>query len=224
MREPGDGRRPVTVWDLPTRLFHWTLAAVLVGSYLTGEDGPIEVHSLLGYGVLALLLFRLAWGFAGSETARFAAFVRAPGAAFAHLRALMAPGPLHADAGHNPLGAYAVLALLGLVAVQVVTGLFLTDDETFWAPLNGYASEETIKLLEEIHEVNVNLLIALVAVHVAAVLWYALAKRLDLVRPMVTGRALLPAGARAPALASPLRALALALAAAGAVWALVTYA
>ena len=223
MPAPGGGR-PVTVWDLPTRLFHWTLAAVLVASYFTGEEGPIEIHSLLGYGVLALLLFRLAWGLAGSETARFAAFVRAPGAAFAHLRALMAPGPLHAEPGHNPLGGYAVIALLALVAVQAATGLFLTDDETFWAPLNDYVSEDTVKLLKDIHEINVKLLIALVAVHVAAIAWYRLGKGRDLIRPMLTGRAELPPGARAPALAPLPLALALAAVSAAAIWALVTYA
>ena len=223
MPGPG-GTRRVTIWDLPTRLFHWLLAGVLVASYLTGEDGPVEIHAQLGYVVLGLLLFRLAWGLVGSETARFASFVRAPGAAFAHLRGLMAPGPLAAEAGHNPLGGYAVIALLALVAVQVGTGLFLDDDETFWAPLNGMVSADTVKILKEIHEINVNLLIGMVAVHVAAILWYAFAKRRDLVRPMVTGRADLPARAHAPALAPLPRALALAAAAGAAVWALVTYA
>lgn len=219
-----DRARPVTVWDLPTRLFHWLLAGVLVASYLTGEDGPVEIHARLGYAVLALLLFRLAWGLAGSETARFAAFVRAPGAAFAHLRGLLAPGPLAAEAGHNPLGGYAVVALLALVAVQAGTGLFLDDDETFWAPLNAYVSADTVKLLKEVHEINVKLLIGLVAVHVAAIAWYRLGKGRDLIRPMLTGRAELPPGARAPALAPLPLALAFAAASAAAVWALVTYA
>ena len=97
-------RRRVLVWDLPTRLFHWILVASVAGCWWTGERGDMETHALLGYVVLALLLFRLAWGLVGSETARFTSFLRGPSAAIGHVRHFLSPGPLEGEAGHNPVG------------------------------------------------------------------------------------------------------------------------
>jgi cytochrome b len=216
--------RGTLVWDLPTRLFHWTLVLAVAGCWWTGERGPSEIHALLGYAVLALLLFRLAWGLAGSETARFAAFVRRPGAAFAHLRHLFGRARLEQTVGHNPAGGYAVIALLLALAVAAVSGLFLYDDEIYWAPLNAWVSEEAAASLGRIHHLAFDVLLVLAAVHVAAVILYYLVKGLDLVRPMLSGRAELPRGARAPRIASPLLALVLAGAAVVLVWALVALA
>jgi cytochrome b len=126
--------RRVLVWDLPTRLFHWTLVAAVAGCWWTGERGPMETHALLGYVVLALLLFRLAWGLVGSETARFSSFLRGPGAALTHARHFLRRGPLEAEAGHNPIGGYSVLLLLLLLIVQAVSGLFLYDEEIIGLP------------------------------------------------------------------------------------------
>jgi cytochrome b len=179
-------------------LFHWVLVLAIAGCWWTGERGPMETHALLGYAVLALLLFRLAWGLAGSETARFASFVRGPAAAAAHLRHFFRRGALDRPVGHNPIGGYSVLLLLLVLVVQAVTGLFLYDEEIFWAPLNSWVSEETAQYLGWLHHVTFDLLLVLVGIHVAAVILYLAVKRLDLIRPMLTGRAELPEGAAAP--------------------------
>jgi cytochrome b len=215
--------RGALVWDLPTRLFHWSLVVAVAGCWWTGERGPIELHALFGYGVLALLLFRILWGVAGSETARFASFVRGPSAAVGHVRHLLRPGPLDHPVGHNPVGAWSVVLLLLVLLALAVSGLFLYDDEIFWAPLNAWVSEGTEDLLGRLHHQAFDLLLVLVALHVAAILFYRLVKRADLLGPMVTGRAALPDGAAAPRMAGLPLALALAAVAAVAVWALVTY-
>jgi cytochrome b len=184
----------------------------------------METHALFGYAVLALLLFRLAWGLVGSETARFASFVRGPGAALAHLRSLFRRGAAERHVGHNEAGGYAVLALLLLLIVQAVSGLFLYDEEIYWAPLNAWVSEETAQFLGWLHDVTFDLLLVLIAIHVAAVILYLLVKRLDLIRPMLGGRIALPQAARAPRIAPLPLAFGLAIAAALAVWALVAFA
>ncbi len=196
----------------------------IAGSWWTGENDESETHALIGYTVLALLLFRLAWGLIGSETARFSSFIRPPGEAIRHLRHLTRPGRLDRPMGHNALGGYAVAALLLSLAVQVGTGLFLYDEEYFWAPLNGWVSEDTAETLADVHEANFKLLLALVGVHVAAVIFYGLAKGLDLVRPMLSGKAEFPPGTRPPRIASLPLALATAAVAGLLVWSLVSFA
>ncbi len=212
--------RRVKVWDLPTRLFHWGLVVALAGSWWTAENDDLETHILFGYAALALVIFRLVWGVVGSETARFSAFVRGPGAAIAHLRELAAPGPLHRHAGHNALGAYAVLLLLALVLVQTVTGLFSSGGDIFLVagPLNDLVDTATEGWMETVHEVTFDLILIASAVHVAAILLYAVAKRLDLIGPMMTGSARLPESEAAPRLASPVFGLLLMAGAAGLVW------
>ena len=174
--------------------------------------------------VLALLLFRLGWGLVGSETARFSAFVRGPRAALAHLSRLARRGPIDHPVGHNPAGGWAVILLLAALVLVSVSGLFLYDDEIYWAPLNGWVSEETAETLNRVHRQGFDLLLVLVAVHVVAVLFYLLVKRLDLIRPMLTGRADMPASVAPPRIASTLLATILAVLAALLIWALVGYA
>ena len=216
-------RRSVLVWDLPTRLFHWLLVLAVAGCWWTGERGPVETHTLLGYFVLALLLFRLAWGLVGSETARFSSFVRGPAAALGHVRDLLRPGPLEHGAGHNPLGGWSVLLLLLVLLLVSVTGLFLYDDEIYWAPLNAWVSEGTENRLDRLHHLGFDVLLILIAVHVAAILLYWTIKRSNLVGPMVTGRAELARETAQPRTAGLTLALVIAALAAAAVWALVTY-
>jgi cytochrome b len=204
-------------------LFHWLLVVAVAGAWWTGERKQMETHALLGYFVLALLLFRIAWGLVGSETARFASFLRGPGAALAHVRHFLRRGPLEGEAGHNPIGGYAVLLLLALLIVQSVSGLFLYDEEIYWAPLNGWVSEETAAWLGWLHDFTINLLIAAIAIHVAAVILYLLVKKLNLIAPMLSGRATLPDSVAAPRMASALLAFALFAAAAAFVYLLITY-
>ena len=212
----------VKVWDLPTRLFHWLLVALLVVLYLTAEFGKMDVHMKAGYAVLTLVLFRLAWGFLGSRHSRFAAFLTGPKRALAYLRSQFG-GPPIVTVGHNPLGGWMVIAMLLMVLLQAGTGLFTTDDILTEGPLYSRVSGATGALLSSIHRLGFNVLVTLVALHVAAALFYRFVKKDDLITPMVTGRKILPsslaeAGQRQ---ASSLLALALLVVAALVVWAIV---
>jgi len=173
----------VALWDLPVRVVHWGFVALLPAMWATAEFGEMSLHRTLGYVALGLLIFRLYWGFAGSSTARFASFVRGPRAVIAYLRSGMQA------IGHNPLGALSVIALLSLLGLQIGLGLFAQDtDGLFAGPLAGLVSYETSDAATELHETLFNLLLAFVVLHIAAVLFYLLVRRDNLVGPMVTGR------------------------------------
>lgn len=218
--------RQAMVWDIPTRLFHWSLVALIALLWITGERGEtaLELHMKAGFAVLALVLFRMGWGFVGSRTARFADFVTGMGAARAYACALRRGETPH-HAGHNPLGGLMILALLAFLALQAGTGLFANDDILTEGPLAHLVSSKTSGTLTLVHKVAFKALLGLIALHVSAALFYLAVKRENLIRAMITGSKLLPAGAQAPTpgdFVNPLRAaLVLALAAA-AVWALVT--
>lgn len=172
------------VWDLPTRVVHWLFVIGLGVSWWTAETGRMEWHRWSGYTLLALVLFRLYWGFVGGSTARFGNFVRGPRAILAYLR-----GASRDSIGHNPLGALSVLALLGLLLLQIVLGLFAVDvDGIESGPLSLYVSFETGRVCAEWHDVVFNVLLALVALHVVAVLYYLLFKRRNLIGAMLTGK------------------------------------
>jgi cytochrome b len=177
----------VRIWDLPTRVFHWLLVLCVVGLVVSGQIGGLAMqwHFRLGYVVLSLLLFRLVWGFVGGRWSRFVVFVRSPGAVLRYLRGEVTPDM---EVGHNPLGAWSVLSLLAVALVQVSTGLF-SDDEIFNSgPLAHWLSSDWVSLSTRVHtEVNKLVLIALVLLHLAAIVYYRVAKRRDLVRPMLSG-------------------------------------
>ena len=202
MTEP---TRTVTVWDLPTRLFHWAIVLLVLTSYLSVKLNWMDLHFLSGYSVATLLLFRLGWGLIGSDTARFANFLRTPSAALRHLAQLRTREP-DREVGHNAAGGWMVLAMLLLLTVQVATGLCANDDVMLEGPFAKYAGKELSDRLTAIHHANFNLIEAAIFLHLAAILTYAVLKRQDLVRPMLTGRKRLPAEVAAPALAHKLRA------------------
>lgn len=191
-----DERRPTghrndqatAVWDWPVRVFHWALVALLAACWATAEAGVdyMHWHMRCGYAVLTVVLFRLLWGLIGSDSARFAGFVRGPRAVWRYARAWFGARPLH-YLGHNPLGGWMVLALLGLVATQAGTGLFANDDIYNEGPLARLVSGDTSALLTAIHKINFNLLLAAAGLHVAAVLLY-LWRGENLLRPMLNGR------------------------------------
>ncbi len=188
----------VRVWDLPVRLTHLGFLLLIPALWWTAENGEMERHSQLGYALLFLLLFRLYWGFAGSRNARFASFMRGPAAINAYLR-----GRASRPVGHNPLGALSVVALLGLMATQISLGLFAQDsDGLFSGPLSHLISYDLSDAAREWHERLFNLLAALIALHVLAVLYYQLVKRDRIVEPMVTGKKRLPPQAEGGASAS----------------------
>ncbi|MDP1634202.1 MAG: cytochrome b/b6 domain-containing protein [Gallionellaceae bacterium] len=219
---------PITikVWDLPTRLFHWSLLALVIACWWTAtKDGDIDWHMRCGYAVLALLLFRLAWGLLGSTTARFASFVASPRAVLEYLA-----DTRHNDAprtiGHNPAGGWMVLALLGMLLFVSATGLFANDDIMSEGPLAHHVSKGMSDLATAWHEHGFHALLALVGLHVAAIAFYLLVKKDNLVRPMLTGNKQVPQGVNAPALRMRSTWLALVMlgSAAGTVWLLAEFA
>lgn len=176
------------VWDLPVRLFHWLLVALLGFSWWSGENHEMDWHRLSGYAILALLVFRLYWGFAGSRTARFTQFVRGPRAAFAYLRTL-GKRPYQAADGHNPVGGWSVVLMLATLVVMVTAGLFSVDvDGLESGPLADYVSFDTGRVAASVHHLVFNVLLALVALHVLAVLFYLIGLRHNLIAPMIHGR------------------------------------
>lgn len=180
---------PVQVWDLPVRIFHWLLVLLLVAQVITGTVGGGDMmvwHMRGGYAVLALVLFRIAWGFAGSHHARFASFVRAPAAAMRYARSLVRP-PHHPHAGHNPLGAWMVVLMLVLLLAQVVLGLFANDDSSTEGPWAKFITQDRSNLMRSLHGDLAWIIVALAAVHVAAVLYYLVRLKQNLVTPMITG-------------------------------------
>ena len=178
----------INVWDLPTRLFHWTLALLVAFQWASAEIGGflMDYHLLSGYAILGLVLFRVVWGLIGSHHARFANFLRGIEPTLAYARALRAnTAPRYL--GHNPLGGWMVLALLGMLALQIATGLFASDDAITKGPLMHLVSEQISQILTLIHKGSFAVLMALVGLHVAAILAHRLFKGENLARAMVTG-------------------------------------
>ncbi len=221
MRGDGETTVETVVWDLPTRLFHWALAACLVGSFVTVQAHDMRTHALFGYAALALVLFRIVWGLIGSESARFASFVRGPLAVARYVRGLAERAPDRAWT-HNPLGGWAVVALLGLVLAQATTGLFANNDIVFRGPLFPIVGKELSDRLTVWHYRISDALLILVAVHVIAVLVYRFVLGHDLITAMVTGRKRLPGTVPPPRRAKPLAAAVAFAAAVVAVWAVVS--
>lgn len=174
----------VKVWDLPTRVVHWALAVLVVAGWLTADGQTMQIHRLIGYTILGLVIFRLYWGVFGGSTARFSEFVRSPAAAFAYLR-----GADPHRAGHNPLGAWSVVLLIALLASQVGLGLFAVDvDGMESGPLARFVSYGAGRQAAEWHELNFRLLQAAIGLHLLAIAYYAVIRRRNLVGPMLTGR------------------------------------
>lgn len=187
----------VRVWDLPTRLFHWVLVALIALQFATAEFGflSMEWHYRFGWATLALIAFRIVWGFVGSQSSRFADFVRGPAAVMRYLRtgwlgvanaADSTSGKVHI--GHNPLGGWSVMAMLLCVLVQAVSGLFTSDGIDEDGPFVDSVSGATVKLATRVHHLGETVLIALIVLHVAAVLLHWALKHDNLILPMITGR------------------------------------
>ncbi len=214
-------RLSMRVWDMPVRLFHWAIVLLVVLSYVSIQKSWMDIHFLSGETILALLLFRIAWGFVGSDTARFGQFVKSPLAA---LRSLAKFGRREPDdqVGHNAVGGWMVLLLLLLLLVQTGTGLLSNDDVLVDGPLRHLITKELSDRITTIHAFNFNILLGAVCLHLLAITAYAVVKRHNLVRPMITGRKRLPGATRQPRMVSPLLALALLVLAGCIVWVLVT--
>ncbi|MGE3769818.1 MAG: cytochrome b/b6 domain-containing protein [Bdellovibrionales bacterium] len=180
----GDVRR-VYVWDRVVRLCHILLIIGVISAYISHELDLMTWHMWNGYTIAAVLVLRIIWGFAGTENARFASFLTAPRRVWEYVTTWPQQAvPL----GHNPLGGYAVLALLGALLVQVTTGLFSTSDEVAEGPFYQYISYDAGEWLTDMHEANFfYILLPLIALHIAAIIVYWRVKRANLVTPMITG-------------------------------------
>lgn len=177
------------LWDPALRAFHWTLAILVVSNWLLGKVGPSDMtlHFWLGYAIIGLLVFRLIWGVVGPASARFAHFVRGPGAVLSYAREIPRPHPSHWP-GHSPVGALAVLAMLAVLMMQVATGLFTDpDDYINVGPLASQVSSETSRMALRWHHRGADMIFVLVVLHVSVIIFYRFWKREDLVRPMITG-------------------------------------
>jgi len=184
----GEPRAPQPVWDLPTRIFHWLLAALILFSWWSVKNHHTDWHIWSGIAILTALIFRLLWGFFGSSTARWASFVRGPASVFAHLRGRWN------GIGHTPLGALSVVAMLVAVAIQVGLGLVSQDEDGIYAgPLARLISSDASDTARDIHELWFNVILFLIVLHIAAIAFYRLRGR-KLTRSMITGRAVLDPG------------------------------
>lgn len=175
----------VKVWDLPTRLFHWLIVLLVGFSWYSAETGMMDWHYRSGIAALVLIAFRLIWGVIGGSTARFAHFLRSPGAVIAHLRR---PAESTHKPGHNPLGGYSVIAMLLALLVQVGTGVFAVDvDGIESGPLSYLVSFDQGRVAAEVHHIAFTVIQVLVALHVLAIVYYRIRGR-HLIGPMITGR------------------------------------
>jgi cytochrome b len=174
----------VAVWDLPIRLFHWGLVALIAFSWWSAEYGHTQWHIWSGYLALFAVLFRLGWGLVGSSTARFAGFVRGPRAVMNYLSRSREWSAI----GHTPVGALSVLALLGLIGAQIAFGLVLVDEDgEFSGPLAHLVGDETSEFARSVHLWLFNVLLGFIGLHVAAILFYRVVQGKDLVGPMIGG-------------------------------------
>jgi cytochrome b len=179
----------VRVWDVPTRLFHWALAVLIALQYATAEFHVLDMewHFRFGYATLALIVFRVLWGFFGSQTSRFGAFVRGPKAVVRHTLSLLSNNAAP-SVGHNPLGGWSVLVLLASLLLQTISGLFASDGIDTQGPLSDRLTTAAVKTWTRIHDWNQDILLVLIALHVLAIALYYLLRNENLLGPMITGR------------------------------------
>jgi len=188
--DPDNSLEKRRVWDIPTRLFHWALVGtVLTGLYL-GEYrsfSTINLHFYFGYATAALLTFRILWGFIGPQPSRLKSLFPSPKNLFTYLGKIGQRRPSGVS-GHNPLGGLSVLAIILALVVQVVTGLFAEDDGLFAeGPFSEYISDSTVLTMNSIHYMTSRVILALIAVHIVAILFYLIWKRENLIKPMISG-------------------------------------
>ncbi len=195
--------RPVKIWDIGIRLFHWSLVLLIPLLWFLVEEAEaitewasergayfdaMRWHARLGYIVLGLLVFRVLWGVVGSDTARFAQFVREPKVVIAYFRKLLTPSSADTPSvGHNPAGGWMVVVLLLLLASQVISGLFNYDDVDFEAPFYSLVADNISEAMHDWHRLSFDLLLIAIGLHILAILFYALVKKDKLVPPMLTG-------------------------------------
>jgi len=180
--------RPVRLWDAPTRVFHWVLVALLGALWWTGSNGLLDWHRRAGYCVVALLLFRVFWGFAGGSSARFSSFLKGPRTIASYIRHDMFRRDGVPHLGHNPVGGWSVVAMLSLLAVQTGLGLISVDiDGLESGPFSYLVGFDTGRWAAGLHHIFFNLILAIVMIHIIAIAFYLIARRENLIIPMISG-------------------------------------
>jgi cytochrome b len=217
--------RPMLVWDLPLRLWHWALAICVLGSWITAEAGFewTTTHFYFGYAALTLVLFRLLWALLGTTHARYSNFLASPTQVLAYLKA---GASAKASVGHNPLGGWAAVVIVLIVGLQAATGLFISDDIFYAGPYNSVVTTNTADWLAGLHHRIFAGIQLLVVAHLAAVAWYTWGRQQSLIQAMVHGKKTLPADAKPQAISDSRggRALVLLVLCAGIVAALIWFA
>ncbi|MCF2948848.1 cytochrome b/b6 domain-containing protein [Paraglaciecola aquimarina] len=178
--------KKIKIWDSPTRLFHWALVINIIAAWYTIENRLIELHEIAGHTLIALLVFRVCWGFVGSTTARFSHFITHPISALQYLvKSLKLK--VHHKIGHNPAGGWMIVIMMLVIGFQLISGLLANNDLGFSGALSDYVSKATSDRLTQLHGLNFDLLVAIIWVHLVAVFFYVLVKRDNLVKAMITG-------------------------------------
>lgn len=204
-RRVNDTDRKILVWDIPTRLCHWLTVVLLVVAYVTWRLNWMDWHARAGDALLALLVFRLLWGFFGSETTLFSRFVASPRVAAQHLQHILRREP-DRTAGHNPAGGWMVLLLLALLLGEALSGLYVANDVADAGPFTELTPARVANAITALHWILWDALLAAVAAHVAAIVIYAAVKGQNLLTAMVTGRKTLPRAVPQPRMAGLVRA------------------
>jgi cytochrome b len=199
-------RRVVRVWDIPTRLFHWLVVVLVAVLYATWRLDWMDWHERVGDALLVLLLFRLTWGFVGSDTARFSRFLASPRTAWRHLTQALRREP-DAQAGHNPAGGWMVLLLLFLLLGETLTGIFVANDVADVGPLTAITPAAVADAIDALHAILWDALLAAIVLHLLAIVGYAAVKGHNLLLPMITGTKVLPEGVPPPRIAGAARAI-----------------
>ncbi|MBN3759250.1 cytochrome b/b6 domain-containing protein [Burkholderia sp. Ac-20365] len=207
-RSCGLHQEAVRVWDWPVRIFHWLLLVLVIAAYLTSRYNWMTYHVYIGRIILTLLCFRTMWGFWGSDTARFRRFIVRPSIAFAYIRDLFSQ-TCEKHIGHTPAGGWMVVALIVVLWMQVLTGLFVSNDVVRVGPLFAIFSGDTTNTLVFVHGILFNVLTLFVAIHIAVVAIYWTVKRQNLIKPMITGIQSLPLCVEKPRFVSTKRAIGL---------------
>ncbi|HXI89166.1 MAG TPA: cytochrome b/b6 domain-containing protein [Blastocatellia bacterium] len=205
---PETERMPVRVWDQSVRIFHWSIVGLVIAAYVTSRYNWMTWHVRLGQLTLTLLIFRILLGFWGSETARFRRFLVRPSIALVYARRFFShAGTTHV--GHTPAGGWMVIALILVLSMQVLTGLYAYNDVAQVGPLFGIFSGDTSNMLVSAHGLLFTILMTFVIIHIVVIALYRIVKGQDLVRPMTTGIQYLPHDFRKPRMICASRALSL---------------
>jgi cytochrome b len=193
------------VWDIPVRVFHWLIVALVAAAYATWRLNWMVSHQWIGYATLTLLLFRLSWGFFGSDTARFSSFLASPLTVLRHLKDPLRREPDH-QVGHNPAGGWMVLILIALLLVETLTGVYVANDIVDEGPLTEIMPAWAANAIASSHAIFWDALLAAILLHVLVIAGFAAIKGQNLLRPMITGTKVLSANVAAPRTGSLARA------------------